>query len=74
MKNPITLGSLGLQVAFSLPGNETTYRTLTYPSRVANPQYGKRACIDLTTNKAVNLDCKQEVVLIIVNSEVSESK
>jgi hypothetical protein len=67
------LGDLGLQIAFRLPRQKTNYRTIMYPSRLANKYYGNRACLNLKTNKAVNIACSQEVVLITVNSEVSES-
>jgi hypothetical protein len=67
------LGDLGLQVAFHFPHQKTNYRTITYPTRMANPKYGNRYCLNLTTNKAVNLACNQDVVLIPINSEVFES-
>lgn len=64
MKSPVLiLGSLDLQVAFHFPRSKTIYRTLTYASRLANPSYGNRACIDLNTNKVVNLLCNQPVVI-----------
>jgi hypothetical protein len=74
MKNPkAILGSLELQTAFHFPGRKTGYRVLTYPPRPVTPKYGNRACLNLRTNKAENIQCKREVV-ISLNSEVSESK
>lgn len=66
MKSPVDekqiLGSLDLQTPFHFPGKKTIYRVLTYPPRPVTPYYGKRACLNLTTNKAESLECKKEVV------------
>lgn len=70
---PIILGNLGLQITFYFPHRKTLYRTITYPSRLANPSYGNRSCLNLNTNKAVNIACREEVI-VSVNSEVSENK
>jgi len=67
MKNPKTyLGDLGLQVTFHFPQRKTYYRTITYPERKANPYDGNRACLNLTTNKAVNLECKRVVTFPVL--------
>jgi hypothetical protein len=70
---PTILGNLGLQITFHFPRQKTLYRTITYPTRLATPGYGNRSCLNLTTYKAVNIACRENVI-ISVCSEVSESK
>jgi len=66
MKTPtIILGSLGLQTTFHFPHRKTHYRTIMPPSRPANLSYGGRACLNLRTNKAVTLQCRESVIVII---------
>jgi hypothetical protein len=69
----LILGNLDLQVAFTFPGRKTVYRTITYPPKLASPSYGRRSCLNLTTNKAENIACSKEVVISLI-SEHSESK
>jgi hypothetical protein len=69
----LILGNLDLQVAFRLPGAETTYRTITHPPKPASPGYGARECLNLTTNKAEKLACKKEVSTWNVNTELSKN-
>jgi hypothetical protein len=59
----LKLGDLSLQVTFRFPRNKTLYRTITYPLRPATPTYGNRSCLNLTTNKAENLQCNRSVKL-----------
>jgi hypothetical protein len=62
MKNATKLGDLELQVTFLFPGQKIKYRTLTYPQRSGNKYWGNRSCLNLSTNKAENLECKKEVI------------
>lgn len=55
------LGDLGLQITFCFYGNETRYRTITYPDRSGNKYWGTRECLNLTTNKAEKLHCNMYV-------------
>jgi len=57
----IKLGALGLQVAFTIPGSETIYRTITYGPSSANPWQGSRECLNLATMKAEKISCNKEV-------------
>lgn len=73
-KNPVLiLGNLDLQVAFAFPGRKTIYRTITHSPKAASPKYGRRACLNLKTNKAENIACSKKVVISLI-SEHSESK
>jgi len=60
----LRLGDLGLQVTFIFPRQETQYRTITYPAKPARPYYGNRSCLNLSTNKAENLQCNKAVKVI----------
>jgi hypothetical protein len=63
-KSPVLiLGNLDLQVAFHFPRCKTIYRTITATPKPSTPSYGKRACLNLSTNKAENIACKRQVVI-----------
>lgn len=64
IKKPVLiLGNLDLQVAFTLPGEKTVYRTITHPPKPVSPSFGTRACLNLNTNKAENIACSKVVVI-----------
>lgn len=60
----VALGSLGLQIKFTIPGKETVYTTLTYPRSFVNYEHGNRYCINESTLKAESIQCRKKVVLV----------
>lgn len=60
----LRLGELDLQVEFTFPRQKTRYRTITHPPSFAVRTKGNRACLNLTTNKAENLQCSKPVISV----------
>lgn len=64
-KITVTLGTLGLQEKFMLPGSSVIYNTITYPKSFVNTKLRKRECLNLTTLKAAPMACKERVIRIV---------
>lgn len=60
---PKQLGELGIAVQFRLRGNKTLYRTIDHMESVRWVTQTKRWCLNLSTNKAEYLFCREEVFI-----------
>lgn len=61
----VYLGSLELQVKFTIPGENIVYQTLTYPFSFVNITQGTRACTNTATLKSKPMANKTLVVPVI---------
>jgi hypothetical protein len=61
----VYLGSLELQVKFTIPGDNIVYETLTYPFSFVNITQGTRACTNTATLKSKPMANKTLVVPVV---------
>jgi hypothetical protein len=65
----VVLGSLGLQVDFTIPGDTTPYRTLTYPFSFVNIKQGTRDVTNMSTFRSQKMANRTLVIPVSQNIE-----
>jgi hypothetical protein len=69
---PKQLGELGISEYFRKKGCKTTYRTITHMPTQHWTAQTKRHCLNMKTNKAEYIFCREEVFPVELNIEFSK--